>query len=119
MKAKVIQTPISSLSETPSKEELKQAINWAMSNNGLGEDFYRTIECESNFVYWAFGDYSNGKYLAYGIGQFHKDTWNLFNKIRNTKLDYYSTKDQLDMMLWAWKNNRQNNWSCWNNIFGN
>lgn len=119
MKAQDIPTPLESLPDKPSQEQIKQAVNYVMSYNDLDESFYRVAECESNFYYYAYGDYDRKSktYKAYGIFQFHKPTWNYFQKLSGLKLNYYSTKDQIKMALWAWKNGKQNHWSCWLRLY--
>ncbi len=107
-------TPLTSLTATPSPDNLKAATNWIMSNSDIGEEFYRTIQCESNFVYYAYNPLGN----SFGVGQFIPQTWNLFNKTRGTNLNYKSSKDQLEMMAWAFENGLQSNWDCYCNLFG-
>jgi hypothetical protein len=110
----VIKTPLESLSETPTAEQIKSAIVYIADNMGLNRtQMYQTLVCESNLKYNAVGD--NGR--AFGVAQFHKATWDLFNKKRGTHLNYYSTKDQILMMGWAFKNDLQRNWSCWKYYF--
>ena len=69
----------------------------------------RVIQCESGWKHeGVFGDSNR----AYGIAQFHRPTWDLFNKQRNTNLDYYNLDDQLNMISWAFANKYQSHWSC-------
>lgn len=71
----------------------------------------RVITCESGFQHEGlYGDHG----LAYGIGQFHKDTFVRYDEIRGLKLDYYNMRDQLDMMAWMFSKKLQYNWTCAN-----
>ena len=79
-----------------------------MEKYGLGEDFYRTIECESGFRHSGlFGDENK----AYGILQYHKPTFQ-----ENCEGDYYDMRDQLKCGANMWKKGMENRWSCFNKL---
>lgn len=66
------------------------------------------VICESN---WNINAYNEiGK--SYGVAQFIFPTWQYFNKLRGTDMDYLNPYHQLDMMAWAFKNNLQESWDC-------
>ena len=103
--------PIESLSKTPTTEEVKKAVVFIANNMGLNADqFYRTIQCESGFNYdpprW------NDAGLAYGVAQFHADTF-----YGNCKGDYYSARDQIVCMATMWKEKIQWPWTCFTDLF--
>jgi len=72
--------------------------------------------CESELKHTAVGD--NG--LAYGVYQFHRPTFALFEKkmrrtgelMENESLDYKSTDDNVRMALWAFQNDKDHHWTC-------
>ena len=100
-------SPIESLSETPTTEEVKQALVYLAYEYGLDQkELLDTVQCESGFSYDPEG-YNDGG-LAYGVAQFHLPTFNLY-----CKGDYYSAKDQLICMSEMWQNNLQHHWSCY------
>lgn len=107
-----LKDPLSSLSENPSQNELKEAIVYVAQKYLLDEsELLKTLECESSFRHYnVYGDST----LAYGIAQFHKETFT-----RNCKGDYYSAKDQLVCMAQMWKRGMKNHWTCWSIYFSN
>ena len=100
---------------TYTREDLTRALNEIVTTDGNNYDvLYKTLLCESGFnAFPKSGDFG----LANGIAQFHKDTWDRFNKIRGTDYDYNDPLDQLLMISWAFNNHLQGNWSCWVNLF--
>jgi hypothetical protein len=105
------ETPLSSLSETPTKEEIKEATVYIADKYLIDKSqLLTTIQCESSFKYNAIGD--NG--LAIGVAQFHKPTFDRF-----CKGEYTSTKDQLKCMAEMWQKGYQRHWSCWKTYFSN
>lgn len=109
-KADVLQqlkNPLERLSATPTPSEIKGAINFVSDKYGLGDDFYKTLFCESSFVYSAVGP--SGEI---GVAQYFKGTWDYFNKLRGTNLDIYNTAHQIEMTSWAWQNNMKSHWVC-------
>lgn len=103
VKAQVTPTPIESLSEKPTQEQVKQAINWVMSNNDLSKDFYNVAQCESGFTYYAYNPGGN----SYGIFQYIPST---FKKYCNG--DYKSPKAQILCAAQMFKSGLQANWDC-------
>lgn len=108
--------PLESLSKTPTKEEIKQAVVFLAANMDFSKpefsEFYATINCESGFNYNPPGWNDGG--LAYGVAQFHKDTF-----YGNCKGDYYSAHDQLICMAQMWKIEMQSQWTCYTDNFVN
>jgi hypothetical protein len=108
--------PLESLSENPKIEEIKSAIVYIAVKYGLDESqLYQTILCESGFKY----DAKNPTSAASGVAQFMPSTWKIWNEERGTDLNYYSPRDQLDMMGWAWHNGYQKHWECFKMYFLN
>ncbi|MCK6462842.1 MAG: hypothetical protein L6Q29_03440 [Candidatus Pacebacteria bacterium] len=75
------------------------------------EELKRVIDCESDFLHEGiYGD--NG--LAYGIAQFHENTFNLFKKDAKMEwMEYKDLEDQIQLMAWSFAYGRQNHWTCW------
>lgn len=94
------------------KEQIKELIYDIAIKEGLSEDYYKTLFCESSFKYNAIGP--SGEI---GVAQYLKSTWDYFNKLRGTSLDIYNTKHQLELTAWAWKNGLQFHWVCYNKIY--
>lgn len=109
-------TPYESLSDNSTTEQIKEALVFTFETYGINEGEYSlllsVIQCESGFSFSAIGD--NG--LAISLAQFHKPTFDMFNKIRGTDLDIYSAQGQVDMYAWAMANGYENHWSCWKKL---
>jgi len=109
-------TPLSSLSDTASTAEIKEAIVYVSQKYLVDESqLMQTIKCESGFRHaGVFGDKSEitGEFLAYGIAQFHKPTFD-----RYCAGSYYSAKDQLTCMAEMLKKGLGSNWTCWRRYF--
>lgn len=85
-------------------------------------EILQTLVCESGLKYNAKGDWNGRIFLAYGVAQFHKGTWDYFNTLRAKQglgqlTDYKSTKQQLQMIAWAFDNKLKSHWSCYNNLY--
>jgi hypothetical protein len=105
-------SPLESLSETPTAEQVKLAVSYVAKKYLIEESELMTvIKCESDFKYNAVGDGG----ASYGIAQFQKPTWDIFG----CKGDYHSAKDQLVCMAESWKKNLQRHWTCWSTYFSN
>lgn len=116
--AQISATPDSSQLEMNTPERAKAILGYYWSKyvykgaGGYGE-MYAVLQCESGFLHDnIYGD--GGR--AYGIAQFHKPTWERFNKMRGTNLDYKNMDDQINMFVWAFNNNLKEHWSCFNNL---
>ena len=73
-----IENPLSSLSDTPTPEEVKQALVYATQKYGLDESqVLKTSWCESSFRYTAIG-----KAGEIGILQYMPSTWKYWNELR-------------------------------------
>jgi len=70
--------------------------------------------CESRGKTAAKGDWQNetGKYLANGIYQFHKATWERYSEKYNWTGDYWNPKDQADLAAFMISQGEWENW--WN-----
>jgi len=96
-------------------EELKGELSRLVEKYGGNYyQLYETLKCESNLQSFPkVGDSG----LAFGVAQFHRDTFNLFTKEMKVSLDYYNPYDQLKVMVWAFNHDLQSHWSCWKRIY--
>ena len=76
--------------------------------NALDSEILKVLRCESGL-----DNSKRGKAGEIGIAQFMPTTWEMFNEIRGTNLDIYNTKDQIEMIIWAFQNGYQNHWTCY------
>jgi hypothetical protein len=53
---------------------------------------------------------------AFGVAQFQRETWDWFNEMRGTTLNYFDEQDQRSMLYWALSNGYQELWTCWDLI---
>lgn len=95
--------PFESLSETPTPEEIKEAIVYISENKEVADQILNTVQCESSFRYNVYGDGG----LAFGVAQFHKPTFDGY-----CNGDYYSTKDQLTCMIKMFRAGQSYHWTC-------
>lgn len=98
-------TPISSLSLTPTPEEVKSAVVFVEKNMGL-KDFTETINNESSFDYKAFAPNKYGG--SKNVGQFILSTFKA-----NCVGDYDSPHDQIICMAIMFKIGKQDQWDAW------
>jgi len=102
--------PLISRAEIISKDVIKSYALYAdIDYNMLSE----VIRCESSFNTDIYGDHGE----AYGLGQFHKQTFYAFVKDRGMSPDDYDYKnplDQLAIMSWAFSQGNKyiRHWSC-------
>lgn len=76
-----------------------------------------TLLCESgDKQYKDDGSILRGKAGEYGVGQFMKSTWDVWNKQRGTTLDIMNEDDELDMIQWAFAHGLQNHWTCYRDL---
>jgi len=73
------------------------------------EEMTRVMMCESSGKADAIGD--NG--LAFGLFQFHENTFNLFSKELGEKLDWKNPEHQIKLASWSFANGKQRHWTCW------
>ena len=90
-----------------SESDLKDYLELKTVNNGLYEELYTVIQCESSWKPNAVGDSG----LAYGILQYHRPTFDNF-----CKGDYYNPYDQIDCAISMFQNNLKNHWSCFRQL---
>lgn len=76
----------------------------------------KVIKCESKGISTAKGDSKGGKYLAYGLFQYHKESFKRHAKIFGEELDYYSSYDQLKLGIWAISKGYGNEWTSYRAI---
>lgn len=97
--------------------DYKTLVGFYAAKYGVDVDVLsRVIMCESGFRHdGVFGD--SGK--AYGIAQFHKPTFEMWNKERGVDLDYYNLEDQLDLMAWAFSKGElyKKHWTCYSKLY--
>ena len=75
-------------------------------------NLYAVAMCESRLDITAIGDHG----LAYGIFQFHKETFELYSKKYGLDLDYTDPYDQTDLAARMFNNNLQYHWSCYKKV---
>lgn len=94
-------------------------VHYHLTPTSLGSIIEQVIECESGWTHEINGEIIRGKAGEYGIAQFMEATWNDFNEERGTDLDITNRAQQLNMVEWAFQNNKQQHWSCYKNMFTN
>jgi hypothetical protein len=72
------------------------------------------IKCESSGIENAVGDGG----LAYGVAQFHRETFNWMCKLSGKNLNYYNAQDQKELLRWALENGYQRHWTCYSKVKG-
>jgi hypothetical protein len=101
-------SPLDVLSDTPTIEEVKWAVNYVAEKYGLDKaKFYNTIKCESSFRYNAKNKHST----ASGVAQFIDSTW------KYCKGDKSSARDQLICMAEFWQKGEQHQWECYQLLY--
>lgn len=97
-------------------EELKQVLSEkVMKYGGNYAEMVRVINCESGFNQNPQGWNDGGK--AFGVAQFHKETFVAFSKeMGEPQLNYYNPVDQLEVMVWAFNHQKKSHWSCWTKL---
>ena len=73
------------------------------------DEMTRVMMCESTGKADAVGD--NG--LAFGLFQFHENTFNLFSKELGEKLDWKNSEHQIKLASWSFANGKQRHWTCY------
>ena len=73
------------------------------------DEMTRVMMCESSGKADAIGD--NG--LAFGLFQFHENTFNLFSKEIGEKLDWKNPEHQIKLASWSFANGKQGHWTCY------
>jgi hypothetical protein len=108
------QDQLSSLTDTSSPGQIKEAIVSIAENMDYGnyKILFDVIQCESGFDNTAIG-------LAgeIGMAQFMPSTWDLWNKQRGTNLEIHRIQNQINMMVWAFKNGLERHWTCYRMLY--
>ena len=110
---------ISDVKYTPRSTQVKDIIIYHAQEQEVSSDFMLKLAfCESSFRYNAKGDFYKGKPSAYGIFQYHKQTFDRYSKMYGQKLDYYSSEDQAKLTAWIMKNHPEemSAWACTDKI---
>jgi len=68
--------------------------------------------CESNYRSDVYGD--NG--LAYGVFQFHRDTFDMFAKKFGGDWDYFNTEDNVHLAIRMFAIGEWNHWTCYSRL---
>lgn len=105
--------------DTPIKDVIKEhIIRMAKKYDTDTSDLLFVANCESRFDPEAKGDYSTStqKYMANGVFQFWKGTFDQFSKDSGIpNLQYKNWQDQSRLAAWAFSNDLQYHWKiCWN-----
>lgn len=71
----------------------------------------KVAKCESGYKKDVYGD---GGY-AFGVMQFHKQTFDMWSKEMGVDLDYYSSNDAIKLAAWAFAHgpSYKKHWTCW------
>lgn len=93
------------LSDKPIQEVIT---HFAKEYNQDPQVLLTVAKCESNFRGDVYGD--GGR--AYGVFQFHKPTFEGYEKQYGEDLDYYSAYDQAKLASWMFSKNGENHWTC-------
>jgi len=104
-------------------EEVEGEIWWMAHKYGVDYKLmYDLAICESGLIHKdRWGDYSSltGSYLAYGLYQWHQDSWDSYNKQFELNLDRSSLIDQIEITALVLERGGQHNWkNCWQKITG-
>lgn len=96
--------PLSSLSETPSPEEIKLAIVYLSGNNDWNNEqfteFWNIINCESGFNYKAYNKKDTDGLPAYSVMQFKYKTFHSYaKKYGVVKPDIWNVRQQLEVAV--------------------
>ena len=95
--------------ETPKIAKIKKRIADVSQKYGLDYDqLNAVIQCESSLRTDQYGD----SMKAFGIAQFHKETFDLF-----CNGDYYNYEAQLDCMGKMFSQGLANHWSCFKKLY--
>lgn len=84
--------------------------------NGLTYSDFKKLEnliqCESSWIPTVYGDSKK----AYSLAQFHEPTFEDFKRWSGYEdLEYKNPEHQLKLLVWAYKNKKMHNWTCWRN----
>lgn len=97
---------------TIQQQSIQQQVEHFSSLNGVDPKLIsKIIECESQGKQDARGDSKNGKYLAYGLFQYHKPSFDRHAKLYGEELDYYSSFDQIKLGIFAIANDMGREWT--------
>lgn len=78
--------------------------------------FKKVMFCESGNNPEPRGYNDGGK--AYGIMQFHKETFDTYSKQLGEVLDYHSSMDQIKLAAYMFSIKKQTQWSCYSKVVG-
>ena len=109
--------PSSSLLSNLSNQQIdlaEEVYLQAEENNINPEQFARLVYCESSFNSLAKGDYRSetGEYMANGIMQWWKVSYELYSKKYNFKGNYWSSEDQITLAAKV-ISKEKNGWKNW------
>ncbi|KKQ97138.1 MAG: hypothetical protein UT24_C0052G0009 [Candidatus Woesebacteria bacterium GW2011_GWB1_39_12] len=101
---------LNSVRKNDNVEEIKDLIKQYSAQYAVSpEEMTRVMMCESSGKADAIGD--NG--LAFGLFQFHENTFNLFSKELGEKLDWKNPEHQIKLASWSFANGKQGHWTCY------
>lgn len=82
------------------------------------EKFVLLQICESRGITNAKGDYESetGKYLANGVYQFHRRTFDKYSELYNWKGNYFDSENQTDLAAFM-LSKEEKNWNHWLNCY--
>ena len=95
------------------KQYIQEQVEYFSEINGVDPKLIsKVIECESQNNHKAKGD--GGK--AFGVMQYHKQSFENHAKLYGEKLDYYSAHDQIKLGTWAIANGKGREWTAYRAI---
>lgn len=100
-----------------SQRPITEQIDYFADKYGVDSSLMeKVVECESQGDPENKGDWKNGKPLAFGILQYHKESFERHAKIFGEELDYYSYYDQIKVGTWAISEGHGNEWTTYRAI---
>jgi hypothetical protein len=125
--AVISETPLSSLSDNPTTDEVKEAIVYISQKYGLDYNCYnKIIECESQYTNVCNFEY--GCSGGIGYSQLLKSTAQHCSKKMGREIDPHNPKDNLECSAWLLKNEGTGHWGtqytwwgswkCWHKSCG-
>jgi len=111
----IIQPKIVQASELPLQDRILNFLDYTAEKYGLNKKrFIALAKCESNFIPTAKGDWRSetGEYLANGLFQWHRRSWDKYSKVYSFKGNYENWQDQAILAATVIRDGGIKNW--WN-----
>ncbi len=93
-----------------SKQEVDYLVDvWAKEYDVSTSDMRAVIQCESGYIHDVYGDHNK----AYGLLQFHKNTFLWMSSLEKEKLNYTNPEHQIKLFAWALSTGLGKHWTCY------